>query len=49
MAKFLLTNKAVEDLDKIWNYTVDKLSEEQADKYYQMLIDSCKIYRKIRV
>ena len=41
MAKFYLTNKAVEDLNSIWNYTLDKWSEEQADRYYQMLLDSC--------
>lgn len=41
MAKFYLTNKAVEDLNNIWNYTSDKWSEEQADRYYQMLLDSC--------
>jgi len=41
MAKFFLTNKAVEDLSSIWNYTLKKWSEEQADKYYQFLLDSC--------
>ncbi|MDX9852768.1 MAG: type II toxin-antitoxin system RelE/ParE family toxin [Tenuifilaceae bacterium] len=41
MAKFRLTNKAVYDLTQIWNYTVDKWSEKQADKYYLMLIDNC--------
>lgn len=41
MAKFYLTNKAVEDLNSIWNYTFDKWSEEQADRYYQMLLNSC--------
>jgi toxin ParE1/3/4 len=29
-------------LTKIWNYTVEKWSEEQADKYYSLLLDSCK-------
>jgi toxin ParE1/3/4 len=40
MAKYLLTNKAVEDLSQIWNYTFDNWSERQADNYYQMLIDN---------
>ena len=40
MAKYILTNKAVEDLTKIWNYTYDEWSEQQADKYYHMLIES---------
>jgi toxin ParE1/3/4 len=41
MANFKLTNKAVDDLSKIWNYTFDVWSEKQADKYYDMLISSC--------
>ena len=41
MAKYILTNKAVEDLGNIWNYTDNGWSEKQADSYYQMLIDSC--------
>lgn len=41
MAKYYLTNKAVEDLTKIWNYTIGKWSEKQADKYYRMLIANC--------
>ncbi|MBX3163819.1 MAG: type II toxin-antitoxin system RelE/ParE family toxin [Bacteroidetes bacterium] len=42
MAKYFLSNKAVEDLSDIWNYTYDEWSETQADKYYQELIDCCK-------
>ena len=41
MAKYHLTNKAVEDLTNIWEYTVDAWSERQADDYYNMLIASC--------
>ncbi len=41
MAEFRLTNKAVEDLNRIWDYTFDKWSEDQADKYYNMLLDFC--------
>lgn len=37
MAKFHLTNKAVEDLDSIWLYTIEHWSENQADKYYRIL------------
>lgn len=40
MAKYKLTNKAVDDLTQIWNYTNKKWSESQADKYYQMLVDN---------
>ncbi len=42
MAKYKLTNKAVDDLTKIWNYTFDKWSEIQAEKYYLMLLEHCK-------
>lgn len=31
MAKYKLTNKAVNDLTRIWNYTIDRWSENQAD------------------
>jgi len=41
MAKYKLTNKAVDDLTRIWNYTIDKWSENQADKYYLMLLENC--------
>lgn len=41
MAKYYLTNKAVEDLAEIWNYTFEEWSENQADKYYHLLLDSC--------
>jgi len=41
MASYFLTNKAVEDLSTIWDYTFDTWSEYQADKYYYMLLDSC--------
>jgi len=41
MAKYKLTNKAVNDLAEIWNYTYYKWSENQADKYYQMLLENC--------
>ncbi len=41
MAKYKLTKKATKDLGKIWNYTVDTWSENQADQYYQMLLNSC--------
>ena len=41
MANYILTNKAVQDLSAIWEYTVETWSERQADKYYFMLLDSC--------
>jgi len=41
MAKFYFTKKAVEDLSDIWNYTVEIWSENQAEIYYALLLDSC--------
>jgi toxin ParE1/3/4 len=41
MAKYKLSNKAVDDLSKIWEYTFEIWNENQADKYYEMLISSC--------
>lgn len=41
MAEFKLTNKTVDDLGQIWNYTFEAWSENQADKYYEMLISAC--------
>ena len=41
MAEYKLTNKAVEDLSKIWEYTFEVWSEKQADKYYDELIANC--------
>ncbi|MGQ1788066.1 MULTISPECIES: type II toxin-antitoxin system RelE/ParE family toxin [unclassified Saccharicrinis] len=40
MAEYKLTNKAVEDLSRIWDYTFDKWSELQANRYYEMLLKS---------
>lgn len=41
MANYILTNKALEDLSAIWNYTFEEWSESQADKYYSLLLDFC--------
>ena len=41
MPKYHLSNKAVEDLTKIWEYTFEIWSEEQADNYYEDLISNC--------
>ena len=41
MAEYKLTNKAVADLSKIWEYTFEIWSEKQADKYYDGLISNC--------
>jgi len=41
MVGYKLTNKAVEDLNQIWEYTIYKWSERQADNYYNLLLESC--------
>jgi toxin ParE1/3/4 len=41
MAKYYFTTKAIDDLSQIWNYTFTRWSENQADKYYRMLIENC--------
>lgn len=41
MAKYILTNKAVEDISKIWDYSYEVWSENQADTYYELLIETC--------
>ena len=41
MPRYKLTNKAVADLSKIWEYTFEVWSEKQADKYYDGLISNC--------
>jgi toxin ParE1/3/4 len=41
MLKLYLSNKAVEDLNDIWDYTVKTWSENQAEIYYSLLMDFC--------
>ena len=41
MAKYVLSNNAVDDLSKIWDYTYEVWSENQADKYYYELLSDC--------
>jgi toxin ParE1/3/4 len=36
---YLITKKAVADLDEIWLYTVEKWSVAQADRYYSLIFD----------
>ena len=42
MAEYRLSNKAVEDLDSIWLYTFENWSEQQADNYFNEILDACK-------
>jgi toxin ParE1/3/4 len=42
MARYKFTNKAVDDLTFIWNYTFDNWSENQADIYYHLILENCR-------
>ena len=42
MVKVILKQEAIDDLNNIWEFTFEKWSENQADKYYAMLRLSCK-------
>lgn len=41
MAKYQLSNKALEELSGIWEYTYEAWSERQAEKYYYLILDTC--------
>ncbi len=36
---FVISKKAVSDLEEIWLYTLEKWSVEQADRYYNLIFD----------
>ena len=36
---YIISKKAVSDLEEIWLYTVEKWSAEQADRYYNLIFD----------
>ena len=42
MAKVILRQKAIDDLNDIWDYTLGQWSEYQADKYYSILKLACR-------
>ncbi len=37
--KYRISEKAISDLEKIWLYTLNKWSREQADRYHNLIID----------
>jgi toxin ParE1/3/4 len=39
MTRFRFTNEAVKDLEDIWVYTKQTWSLEQADRYYNLIVD----------
>lgn len=42
MPKVILRQEAIDDLNNIWDYTFEKWSEKQADKYYSKIKMSCR-------
>jgi toxin ParE1/3/4 len=36
---FVISKKAVSDLEEIWLYTIEKWSMDQSDRYYNLIID----------
>jgi toxin ParE1/3/4 len=39
MPRFVISEKAVEDINGIWVYTAENWSIEQADRYYNLIFD----------
>ena len=39
MSDYIISEKAIEDINKIWNYTAGNWSLEQADRYYNLIYD----------
>lgn len=36
---FVISKKAISDLEEIWLYTFEKWSSQQADRYYKLIFD----------
>jgi toxin ParE1/3/4 len=36
---FVISKRAVSDLEEIWLYTLEKWSKEQADRYYDLIFE----------
>ena len=39
MSKYIISEKALDDINKIWIYTAENWSIEQADRYYNLIFD----------
>ena len=39
MLEFVISEKALEDINNIWIFTAENWSVEQADRYYNLIID----------
>ena len=43
MPRYKIREKAIEDLESIWLYTLDKWSEKQANNYYNLIIQEIEL------
>ena len=39
MAEYIISEKALEDLNNIWIYTAENWSVKQANRYYNLIVD----------
>ncbi|PRZ20992.1 type II toxin-antitoxin system RelE/ParE family toxin [Flavobacterium granuli] len=39
MSEYIISEKAIDDINKIWIYTAENWSIEQADRYYNLIFD----------
>lgn len=39
MSTYIISEKALEDINKIWTYTAENWSVEQANRYYNLIFD----------
>lgn len=39
MSPYIISEKALEDINKIWIYTAENWSVEQANRYYNLILD----------
>ncbi len=39
MSKYIISQKALDDINNIWIYTAENWSAEQANRYYNMILD----------
>jgi len=39
MPEYIISEKALEDINNIWIYTAENWSVQQADRYYNLIID----------
>jgi len=39
MSEYIISEKAIDDINKIWVFTAENWSVEQADRYYNLILD----------